>query len=276
MLIGSDQRAKDSRDYQGTDARSDTMILIRLDPSKKATALLSIPRDLKVAIPGHGVGKINAAYSYGGAKLTLETMKQLTGLRINHVINVDFRGFVNAVNRLGCVYIDIDRRYLQQPGGDGYAAIDLQPGYQRLCGRNALSYVRFRHTDTDIVRAARQQQLPRADEAAGRHRQALRRARTSCSTSSASHTRPDIRSQAAVLRLLKLALASAGHPIQEVQVRGVNRSARGELRTVAPDRRCTRWPRVHRGAAIASSNAGEARRPKEAPPRGTRPGRASA
>ena len=62
MMLGSDQRAKDSHDYEGTDARSDTIMLIRLDPSKEATAIMSLPRDLKVAIPGHGVEKINAAY----------------------------------------------------------------------------------------------------------------------------------------------------------------------------------------------------------------------
>ena len=156
MLIGSDARVKGASGYGGGQ-RSDTIILIRLDPSKNATALLSIPRDLKVSIPGHGVGKINEAYELGGAKLTLETVKEITGLRINHVISVNFLGFVDAVNQLGCVYMDIDRRYYN-PGG-AYAAIDLQPGYQRLCGRDALSFVRFRHTDTDIVRASRQQQF---------------------------------------------------------------------------------------------------------------------
>ena len=241
MLLGSDQRAKDSHDYQGADARSDTIILIRLDPSKKATALLSIPRDLKVAIPGHGVGKINAAYSYGGAKLTLETVKQLTGLRINHVINTDFSGFVNAVNELGCVYLDIDRKYFNSGlGFDSYAAINLQPGYQRLCGRNALSFVRFRHTDSDIVRAARQQEfLSQMKQQVGIAKLFSERAKLLDIFGKATQT--DIRSQAAVLRLLKLALASAGHPVQEVQVTGpgVNLSAIGpdgaSYVTVTPD-----------------------------------------
>lgn len=241
MLIGSDQRAKDSHDYNGVNARSDTIILIRLDPSKKATALLSIPRDLEVTIPGHGVGKINAAYSYGGAKLTLETVKQLTGLRINHVINTDFTGFVDAVNQLGCVYLDIDRKYFNSGlGFDSYAAINLQPGYQRLCGRNALSFVRFRHTDSDIVRAARQQEFLsqiKQQESVGK----LLSNRARLLNIFGKATQTDIRSQAAVLRLLKLALLSAGHPVQEVQVAGpgVNLSAVGpggvSYVTVTPD-----------------------------------------
>ncbi len=220
MLLGSDKRAKTARDFQGGSARSDTIILIRLDPSKQATALLSIPRDLKVAIPGHGIGKINAAYSYGGAKLTLETVKQLTGLRINHVINTDFQGFVDAVNELGCVYLDIDRKYFNSGlGFDSYAAINLAPGYQRLCGRNALSFVRFRHTDSDIVRAARQQEFLsqlKQQVSIGK----LIGDRSKLLDIFGHATQSDIHGTAQVIRLLKLVVASAGHPVQEVQVTG--------------------------------------------------------
>ena len=70
LLIGADQRAPGAADFRAG-ARSDTMMLVRLDPSKRATALMSIPRDLKVHIPGHGVDKLNAAYTYGGVKLTV-------------------------------------------------------------------------------------------------------------------------------------------------------------------------------------------------------------
>ena len=216
MLIGSDVRAKGASGYGGGQ-RSDTIILIRLDPSKKATALLSIPRDLKVSIPGHGVGKINEAYELGGAKLTLETVKEITGLRINHVISVNFLGFVDAVNQLGCVYMDIDHRYYN-PGGS-YAAINLQPGYQRLCGRDALSFVRFRHTDTDIVRASRQQQFL----AAMKEQVSLGTLiglRDKLLKIFGKYTRSDIHSTSAVLRLLKLAIASAGHPIQQIPFDG--------------------------------------------------------
>jgi LCP family protein required for cell wall assembly len=229
MLIGSDKRARSARDYESGYGRSDTIILIRMDPSKKVTALLSIPRDLKVPIPGHGIGKINSAYQAGGAKLTLETVKGITGLRINHVINTDFSGFVDAVNTLGCVYLDIDRKYFNSGlGFDSYAAINLQPGYQRLCGRNALSFVRFRHTDSDIVRAARQQEfLSQMKQQFGLGKIFANRSRLLQIFGKA--TQSDIRGEAAVIRLLKLAAGVAGKPVQEIQFTGpgVNISAVG-------------------------------------------------
>src|SRR5918912_2884441 len=140
-------------------ARSDTIMLVRLDADKDATAILSLPRDLKVEIPGHGTDKINAAYEVGGPELTLKTVKAVTGLRINHVVNVHFTGFWRAVNAVGCVYADIDRRYFNDSAA--YSYIDVQPGYQRMCGRKALQYVRFRHEDSDLVRSARQQDFIR-------------------------------------------------------------------------------------------------------------------
>ena len=122
---------------------------------------MSIPRDLKVEIPGVGTDKFNAAYAYGGPKLTLRVVKEMTGLKINHVVNVDFLGFVQAVYAIGCVFTDVDRRYYHSnegvPPSEQYAEINIQPGYQLLCGKKALEYVRYRHTDTDIVRSARQQ-----------------------------------------------------------------------------------------------------------------------
>jgi polyisoprenyl-teichoic acid--peptidoglycan teichoic acid transferase len=128
--------------------------------------VLSIPRDLKVNIPGHGIDKFNAAYTYGGPKLTLKVVKQLTGLdNINHVVNVDFTGFADAVNTIGCVYVDVDHHYYHSNIGlapsEQYAAIDIPAGYQRMCGYNALQYVRYRHDDNDLVRAARQQSFLR-------------------------------------------------------------------------------------------------------------------
>src|SRR5213083_1403742 len=118
-----------------------------------------LDRDLKVEIPSYGTGKFNEAYSYGGTKLTLRTVKDLTGLPINHVVNVDFLGFAQGVYAIGCVYADVDRRYYHSNEGvapsEQYAEINVQPGYQLMCGKKALAYVRYRHTDTDIVRSAR-------------------------------------------------------------------------------------------------------------------------
>ncbi len=153
LILGSDKR---NNEISGKYGLSDTTMLLRLDPDRGAIALLSLPRDLKVSIPGLGVSKLNDAYAYGGPKLTLQTVKQITGLRVNHLVNVDFTGFARAVNAIGCVYMDVDHRYYIAPH-TGTAEINLQPGYQALCGFDALSFVRYRHTDNDIVRSARQQ-----------------------------------------------------------------------------------------------------------------------
>ena len=167
MILGSDQRLGAEREAP----RSDTIILARLDPDKEAITLLSIPRDLKVTIPtknGPVVSKINEAYTLGGAKLTVKTVEKLFGdagseFFVNHVLNVSFGGFRRAVDYLGCVYTDIDQQYFndQSDGVTDYATIDIDPGYQKLCGRDALDYVRYRHTDNDLVRAARQQDFLR-------------------------------------------------------------------------------------------------------------------
>ena len=220
MLIGSDTRAKGAADYTGERGLSDTMMLVRLDPSKEQIAVLSLPRDLKVRIPGHGVDKLNAAYSLGGVKLTLRTVKEFTGLRVNHVVNVDFRGFRKAVNALGCVYVDVDRRYFNDNSGpDQYATIDIKPGYQKICDQDALDYVRYRHTDNDIVRAARQQGFLRALKAqVGVNR--IIRDRRELIEIFGKYTQSDIGSRKTVLRLMKLVIASADLPIHQVQFKG--------------------------------------------------------
>ena len=221
MVLGSDKRSKGAVDYDGT-ARSDTIILVRLDPSKNATALLSLPRDLKVRIPGHGSAKVNEAYTIGGPKLTLRTVKRLTGLSINHVINVDFQGFRGAVNEVGCVYADMDRRYFNDnTGAQRYATIDIQPGYQKLCGQDALDYVRHRHSDNDIVRAARQQDFLRQAKDQARVGELFQK-RGKLVKIFGRYTDSDsrLRSRESVLRLVKLVFASAGRPIREVHFKG--------------------------------------------------------
>jgi LCP family protein required for cell wall assembly len=154
----------DHRTGQGNaPSRSDTMMLLRADPRTDTISMLSLPRDLEVDIkcPSKGdlgLNKINAAYSFCGAPGSLATVKALTGLPINYLITVDFRGFKKIVNILGGVWVNVDRRYFNNQGGPyGYATINLQPGYQKLTGGSALSFVRFRHTDSDIYRVARQQ-----------------------------------------------------------------------------------------------------------------------
>lgn len=161
-IIGSDVRTGGGT-IEGDPGRSDTTMLVRLDPDTNQIAMLSIPRDLYVDIPGYGYDKFNAAFSYGGTKLTLQTVKSLTGLEINHVVNVDFQGFADVIDAIGCVYVDVDRQYFNDNAGlspsEQYAAIDIDAGYQKLCGADALEFARYRHTDSDLVRAARQQDL---------------------------------------------------------------------------------------------------------------------
>jgi len=162
LILGSDERLS----MKGEPRRSDTAILLRINPDTNQINLLSIPRDLKVNIPNHGTGKFNEAYTYGGPKLTLRVVKQLTGIPIQHLVNINFTGFADAVDEIDCVYIDVDRHYFNDnstalSSADQYAEIDIEAGYQRLCGFKALQYVRYRHTDNDLVRAARQQDFLR-------------------------------------------------------------------------------------------------------------------
>ncbi len=156
LLIGSDTRPQ-----LGDPGRSDSLILVRMDPKHDFISMLSFPRDLYVPIPGLGMDKINAAYSQGPAK-TIETVRELTGEDVNDYVIIDFAGFAKLVDAVGGVYLDIDRRYYNLNDGTAarnYANIDLQPGYQKLNGADALSYVRYRHTDSDYDRIARQQQF---------------------------------------------------------------------------------------------------------------------
>jgi LCP family protein required for cell wall assembly len=164
LVIGYDRRAGEGK---GVASRSDTLMLLRADPQGKTISLLSFPRDMVVTIrcPGRSpyTGKINAAFTDCGPRGSLETVKGLTGLPINYLITVNFRGFRQLVDRLGGVWIDVDRRYFNDRGGPyGYATINLHPGYQLLGGYQALDFVRYRHTDSDLFRVARQQLFVRA------------------------------------------------------------------------------------------------------------------
>jgi LCP family protein required for cell wall assembly len=165
LVLGYDHRAGEGN----LPSRSDTIMLLRADPTTKSISMLSFPRDLNVEIycKHHPLyqAKINAAYAACGSKGTVETVEKLTGLPINYLITVNFRGFKEVVNKLGGVWLDVDRRYLNTHGGSCsycYATINIDPGYQRLTGGAALDYVRYRHTDSDLYRVARQQQFVQA------------------------------------------------------------------------------------------------------------------
>jgi LCP family protein required for cell wall assembly len=178
LLIGSDKRSASKDRFDREDPpHSDTLLLVRLDPSLGQTSVLSIPRDLLVKIVAENgqvyyPEKVNAAYTIGsyaagndgGARLAAETIEHLLGIKLNGVVDATFKGFIDVVDSLGCVYINVDHRYYNVNEGTeatNYTNIDLEPGYQKLCYENALSYVRYRHDDSDFVRVARQQDFIR-------------------------------------------------------------------------------------------------------------------
>jgi len=163
LIAGYDHRAgTGTTSFAGSN--SDTLMLVRADPTNHTLSLLSFPRDMWVNIYCHGntvytQSRINSAWSICGSNgpyATVDTMEHLTGLKINYLITLDFHAFKQLVNNLHGVYLNVDRRYYI-PLHTGTSAINLQPGYQKLDGGQALSYVRFRHFDSDIYRTGRQQ-----------------------------------------------------------------------------------------------------------------------
>jgi LCP family protein required for cell wall assembly len=166
IVVGQDVRRWAKDEERG--GRADTVMLMRADPTVGTLSTLSFPRDLLVDIhcPGRSpfLGPINSAYALCGLPGTVETVKQLTGVPIHYLVTIDYRGFIQTVDKLGGVWMDIDRRYFNDNSGGGptFPPIDLQPGYQELTGRQALSFVRYRHTDSDIYRIERQRLFMRA------------------------------------------------------------------------------------------------------------------
>jgi LCP family protein required for cell wall assembly len=168
LVLGYDQRAGVA---YSTVSRSDTVMLIRADPVTKSITLLSIPRDLGLPIycpkqaSSLGTQKINQAYADCGPQGTVDTIKHMSNLPINYLITVNFHGFKEIVDKLGGIWLDVDRRYYHVNNGSAaqnYANINIQPGYQLLTGEQALDFVRYRHTDDDYHRIARQQEFVRA------------------------------------------------------------------------------------------------------------------
>ncbi len=223
MLLGTDGRLGDD---EAAGQRSDTIILAHLDAQQSAITLMSIPRDLKVTLPGsYGTDKINAAYAIGGTRLTLKTVKGLLArpgepFKINHVVQVDFSGFRRLVDYLQCTFVDVDRHYFNDRGGiGGYAVIDIDAGYQKLCGEDALSYVRYRHTDNDLVRGARQQDFLRQMLRGRSVRKKLSFSKRKVLAHLAGEfTRTDksLLDKGELLSLLKLGLGVADKPVQQV------------------------------------------------------------
>ena len=173
LVLGADAGSK-SR--QGTQGRSDTIILIRTDPDNHKIALLSIPRDLRVEIPRHGTQKINAAYAFGGPTLAVKTVERVTGLRMNHVVVVDFSTFGEVVDALGGVTINVPRPILSnkfecprrtQAQCARWPGWRFRKGPQTMDGHRALIYSRIREnkldpSESDFTRGERQQAVIQA------------------------------------------------------------------------------------------------------------------
>ena len=197
---------------------ADTFMLVRMDPSQDQTSIISIPRDLLVSFSYHGhhyTDKFNSTYSIGGPDLVKKVaLATLPGIAINHVIDFNFASFLGLVDAISCVYVDVDQRYLND-SDPTYQFINIQPGYQRLCGNKALSYVRYRHTDSDFVRVARQQDFIRqAKEQLGAWGFVSKYDQLAKAFGRAVWT--DIRSSTSVAQLLELAFFSLSRPVRQV------------------------------------------------------------
>jgi LCP family protein required for cell wall assembly len=166
LLLGIDKR--DDEPIEGT--RSDTMMLASIDPVSKSAALVSLPRDMWVSIPGctaasgciGGMQRINVAHAAGGPELAVQTVTRDFGIPIQYYARVDFRGFQQMVDAVGGVIIDVDFPVKddEYPTPDyGYQRIYFGPGPQLMDGASALEYARSRHGQNDFARAGRQQKV---------------------------------------------------------------------------------------------------------------------
>jgi len=157
MLMGVDER-------EGDVGRSDTLMIATLDPKKGKAAILSIPRDTRVKIKGHGFDKINAAYAYGGHKLTQNTVEDLLGVDMEHYVLINVNAFTKIIDAIGGVDINVEKRmYYEDPWDDnGGLVINLYPGQQHMDGKTAITYVRYRDEEGDIGRITRQQKFMQA------------------------------------------------------------------------------------------------------------------
>ncbi|MBD0329768.1 MAG: LCP family protein [Thermoleophilia bacterium] len=174
LLLGTDHAGNipGRRDAR----RADSIQLVRTDPRRNRLAFLSIPRDLRVAIPGHGFGKANSAFPLGGVALAIETVRALTGLPVNHVAVVDFGSFRGLIDAIGGITVDVPKPILSNRFDCPYATAERcrdWPGWrfgrgkQRMDGRRALVYSRIRENrldpgESDLTRAQRQQDVVQA------------------------------------------------------------------------------------------------------------------
>lgn len=163
LLLGTDRRPQES-----TPARSDTIMVMRIEPDTQRIALLSLPRDLMVDIPGYGVARINAAHVYGdlyrslgsGMSLATQTVSSVIGVPVDYTVVIDFQGFISAIDALGGVTVNVPTALYDAnfPTMEyGVKEVSFAPGSVTMDGYTALTYSRIRHPDNDFERMSRQQ-----------------------------------------------------------------------------------------------------------------------
>ncbi|HWG55217.1 MAG TPA: LCP family protein [Gaiellaceae bacterium] len=174
LLLGTDADPTNSARQDAS--RSDSILLVRTDPARRRMAFLSIPRDLRVEIPGFGANKINAAFQLGGPALAMRTIRSLTGLQPNHVALVDFDDFRTVIDALGGITVDVPKPILSNRFDCPYATAArcqqwqgwrFEPGEQEMSGKRALIYARIRENrldpaENDLTRGERQQAVVQA------------------------------------------------------------------------------------------------------------------
>jgi polyisoprenyl-teichoic acid--peptidoglycan teichoic acid transferase len=222
LLVGDDTR-KGFKYYRGyVPDLANEMLLVRIDPNRPYISMMSIPRELQVPITRPNgftyVGRFNSAYTFGIGTL-VKTIKKVLGVSVNHAIVITFPRFKRAVDEMGCVYSTVDRRYynlnLGTPGTN-YQSINLQPGYQKLCGQQALEFVSYRHGDTSLVRDARDQSFlldvkkqygPTLADNVGKFEHIFGKA---------VQTDPGLQSTTGLLNLINTLIFSAGRSVRQV------------------------------------------------------------
>ncbi len=168
LLLGTDRRAVETGP-----SRTDTMIVVTIDPQTKSSAMLSIPRDLWVSIPGYSEGRINTAhflgdsdgYPGGGPALAKTTVQYALGIPIHYYVRINFEGFEKLVDAIGGITIDVKEAIHDEEYPDsnfGYMTVDIPAGVQLMDGQTALQYARARHGSSDFLRARRQQEVLKA------------------------------------------------------------------------------------------------------------------
>jgi len=157
LLLGGDDRGVNKNERP----RSDTMMLLSIDPVTKKAAMMSILRDLYVKIPGKGENRINAALAFGGPNLAMKTVSDLLDMPIQYYMYTDFQGFIALVDALGGITIDVEKDMKWTDSADKHVYdINLKKGVQEMDGKTALQYVRFRHDNLhNIGRAERQRKF---------------------------------------------------------------------------------------------------------------------